>query len=278
MFTPTGGTRRARDQAVPLMLAPIPDIAAVPSAACREARGGRRRAVTVTLAFTPQVRPGKSASLDAGAIEAVRAARRRSRPWCSNSPTAWRPAALAAAARGRRGQPAARPQRPGAGIRSHRRSRCRHERAAATPCAAKSSEDWSERNQQWLGRRARRPRGAHRGAPGATDGDGLRAPRQTDDTVQASAGLLRPHFSPVGIRTRAVAAGCWNGTGQRRAPCGGAGAGHCRGRFVASELRLALRVLSRPHWDALSPLAPLRRWRLMGSRRAARRCAAVAYR
>jgi hypothetical protein len=74
VFTPTGELNPRETNAIPLVLAPVPAIAAdapLGLPAANVARGGVPPRVTVTMASRPQVRPQQAASLILDTMEAV---------------------------------------------------------------------------------------------------------------------------------------------------------------------------------------------------------------
>jgi hypothetical protein len=135
---------------------------------------------------------------------------------------------------------------------------------------------WSERNQQWLtlqlaalGARIE----AFAAMPTPATGDSVNDPiggpaiarASCDDDFTPALDRCSDIFglSPFERELLLLTAGVELDSGLRRAVIRAQATLADGGRSSQPTFLLALRVLAQPHWDALSPLAPLRRWRLI---------------
>jgi hypothetical protein len=139
--------------------------------------------------------------------------------------------------------------------------------------------DWSERNRRWLTLQLaalRRRIEALTGTPAAGtehDSNGPNGgpaiggepavPSDNDFTSALDRCAEIFGLSPFERELLLLTAGAELDSGLRRAVAQVQSALSDGGRSLQPTFSLALRVLSQPHWDALSPLAPLRRWRLI---------------
>lgn len=141
---------------------------------------------------------------------------------------------------------------------------------------APPGQGWAERNQQWLtaqfaALRARIEMLAPATAPSANDlaeapsGAPAIACAQTDDGFLPALDRCAELFALSAFERELLllAAGVELDSGLRRAVAQAHASIPDGARSTQPTFSLALRVLSQPHWDALSPRAPLRRWRLI---------------
>jgi len=136
-----------------------------------------------------------------------------------------------------------------------------------TPDAPESA--WPARNQQWLNECFRR--WADRLANGLADAPPAELPAAPEGVLPAAmrVGLLFG-LSPFEQQLLTLAAGVELHAGLRQAVTEAQAAGtvHAgseprRARDGVLTFSLALAMLPEPHWDAISPAAPLRRWALL---------------
>ncbi|MEA3080260.1 MAG: hypothetical protein QOF05_1668, partial [Sphingomonadales bacterium] len=134
---------------------------------------------------------------------------------------------------------------------------------------------WSERNQQWLAQQFRALRArletltpvapsAEAPAVGVGNVPDDRSADPDDDFTPAldrCADIFA--LSPFERELLLLLAGIELDAGVRRAVARAQAAVPESGHSTQPTFSLALSVLAEPHWDALSPLAPLRRWRLI---------------
>src|SRR5262245_62448061 len=139
--------------------------------------------------------------------------------------------------------------------------------------------DWSERNQRWLTLQlaalqariealtAAPASGREEESNDLSDGlaiaDGPAAPGDDDFAPALDRCAQIFGLSPFERELLLLIAGVELDSTLRRAVAQAQAALPDGGRSAQPTFSLALRVLSAPHWDALSPLAPLRRWRLV---------------
>ena len=123
---------------------------------------------------------------------------------------------------------------------------------------AGSGLDWASRNQQWLTAQVaalRRRLARQLGDPSA---DTEPAPIEHDDDFEPALDALTKLFglSPFEREVVLLAAGVELDSALRRM---------VREAMASAQptLDFAMQMLDEPHWDALSPLRPLRRWRLI---------------
>ncbi len=165
-----------------------------------------------------------------------------------------RRAALGPAQSGRRGQHPARPDRAGAGLRCVSAADGAGMNAAADTLGA-APVSWAERNRDWLvaalGRlRARLEAGEQAAADCVGEAEGF-----TPALVHCGDVFGLSVFERELLL---LMAGVQLDDGLRRAVAAQQADGAPRVSFG-----LALGLLAAPHWDAISPEAPLRRWRLV---------------
>jgi len=140
------------------------------------------------------------------------------------------------------------------------------------PVVSEAEPAWSERNQQWL---AREVAALCARIEALAAGKTNRVDDQPPGSAPPDASADEP-FTPALVRCAEIfglstferellllAAAVELDSGARHAVAQAQAALTESGRSSQPTFSLALRVLADPHWDALSPLAPLRRWRLI---------------
>jgi hypothetical protein len=135
-----------------------------------------------------------------------------------------------------------------------------HDRPQAQPV-----RDWSGCNQQWLAAQLATLRLRLGGQPDETSGDAEPDAPDHDDDFEPALDTLAKLFglSPFERDVLLLAAGVELDSALR----------HLVGEAMAQAsdatggtqptLNFAMQMLAEPHWDALSPLRPLRRWNLI---------------
>ncbi len=134
--------------------------------------------------------------------------------------------------------------------------------------------NWAERNQRWLVAQIGRVHGTI-GRRLRTDGEAAEVEPHANEPLGSAPSIEDPHFVPALLHCATLfglsaferdmlllAAGVELDAGLRQAV---ARVQTLRGEPVTAlaSFSLALALLDEPHWDALSPQAPLRRWRLL---------------
>jgi hypothetical protein len=123
--------------------------------------------------------------------------------------------------------------------------------------------EWTDRNQRWLSARLAHWRQHLEALAAGTAGDAGAPPNDEDDGFEAAAMRLAASFGLSVFETEllVLTAGVEIDATLRDAVARAQGTPP--GRPVRVSLALALQVLPQPHWDAVSPLAPLRAWSLV---------------
>jgi hypothetical protein len=130
---------------------------------------------------------------------------------------------------------------------------------------AQSTLDWASRNQQWLTAQlaALRLRLAQQLEDPSASAEP--APLECDDDFEPALDALAKLFglSPFERDVVLLAAGVELDSALRRLVSGAIAERSDATSNPQPTLNFAMQVLAEPHWDALSPLRPLRRWRLI---------------
>jgi len=123
--------------------------------------------------------------------------------------------------------------------------------------------EWTDRNQRWLSARLGHWRQHLEALASGTAGDAGAPPNDQDDSFEPAAMRLAASFGLSIFETEllVLAAGVEIDAALRDAVARAQGTPP--GRPAHVSFALALQVLPQPHWDAVSPLAPLRAWSLV---------------
>jgi AAA+ superfamily predicted ATPase len=135
-----------------------------------------------------------------------------------------------------------------------------HDRIEAQP-----ARDWTSRNQQWLSAQLGALRLRIAQQLGSASADVEPAPSESADDFEPALDTLTRLFdlSPFEREVLLLAAGVELDSALRRLVAEAMAQAPDAVASVQPTLNFAMQTLAEPHWDALSPLRPLRRWHLI---------------